>query len=266
MIQLCSIASGSSGNCIYIGTREVHLLIDAGISGKRIKAGLDYLQVDPSQLDGILITHEHSDHISGLGVMARKYHIPIYLTQKTWNTLKHFKTIGIIDESLLRFIQPDSSFIIKDCEITPFKTFHDAVDSVCYTFCSNERKVGFVTDTGIYDEYMIDHLRGSHILYIESNHDVNMLQVGSYPYYLKQRILSDLGHLSNELSSNLLREVIDDQLQYIVLAHLSKENNHPDLAYLTAKLTLDQLFHQTQKTIHLCVAKRDSHSEPIMII
>lgn len=263
MIQLCSIASGSSGNCIYIGTDEVHLLIDAGISGKRIKAGLDYLQVDPGLLDAILITHEHSDHISGLGVMSRKYHIPIYLTEKTWNTLKHYKTIGQIDEDLIHFIQVDSSFRLKDCVITPFKTFHDAVDSVCYTFQKGKHKVGFVTDTGSYNDYIVEHLRDSNILYIESNHDVNMLQVGAYPYYLKQRILSDVGHLSNELSSTLIREIMHEGLQYIILAHLSKENNHPDLAYITAKITLEQLL---QHSIHLCVAKRDSYSEPIIIM
>ncbi len=265
MIQLCSIASGSSGNCIYVGSSNTHLLVDAGISGKRIKAGLDAIQVDPASLDGILVTHEHSDHISGLGVMARRYKMPIYLTPKTWSVLRNYKTIGKVDESLIRFINADEPMMINDMKIIPFRTSHDAADPVCYTFETDDKKVGFATDLGVYDEYIVRHLEDSHILYIEANHDVKMLQAGGYPYYLKQRILSDMGHLSNELSTRLIADVIHDGLKHIVLAHLSKENNHPDIAYMEVKYLLDTVKKETDQTIELVVAKREIHSDPIIL-
>jgi len=265
MIQLCSIASGSSGNCIYVGTDNTHVLIDSGISGKRIKLGLDAISVNPQQLNGILVTHEHSDHVSGLGVMARRYKMPIYITKKTWATLSQYKTIGKIDNELIRFITPDQPFYIQDLLVSPFKTSHDAVDSVCYTFEKDHKKIGFATDLGIYDDYIINHLKDSHILFIEANHDIKMLQAGGYPYYLKQRILSDVGHLSNELSSSLIGDVYHDELEYIILAHLSKENNHPDVAYLEVKYLLDELKKQSNKEIQLVVARRDVHSELIKI-
>lgn len=265
MFQLCSLASGSSGNCIYVGNDNTHILIDAGISGKRIKEGLTSINIDPDNLDGILVTHEHSDHIKGLGVMARRHRIPIYLTSQTWSELKDNKTVGKIDEALIRFIKPDKAFYVNKMEIMPFKTFHDATDSVCYTFNSDNKKIGMVTDSGKFDEYMINHLRDSNLLYVEANHDVKMLESGSYPYYLKRRILSDLGHLSNEHSTRLISEIIHKELSHVVLAHLSKENNHPDIAYLEAKHLLDQVKKEKNYDIQLVVAKRDTHSEAIVI-
>jgi phosphoribosyl 1,2-cyclic phosphodiesterase len=265
MIQLCSLASGSSGNCIYIGTNETHILIDSGISGKRIKAGLDSIDIDPQRLDGILITHEHSDHISGLGVMSRRYKMPIYVTEKTWQELRNNKALGLIDEELIKIIKADQAFYIHDILVTPFKTSHDAVDSVCYTFTHKDKKIGFVTDLGNYDDYILKHLQGSHLLYLEANHDVKMLQVGGYPYYLKQRILSDVGHLSNELSTKLLEDLANESLKHVVLAHLSKENNHPDIAYLEAKYLIDRLKTRNNYDIELVVAKRDIHSEAIVL-
>ncbi len=266
MIQLCSIASGSSGNCIYVGNEDTHILIDAGISGKRIKAGLDYIEVDPNKLDGIFITHEHSDHILGLGIMARRYNMPIYITEKTWNKLKTYSSLGKINESLVNFIKPDTLIKIGSIQVMPFKTSHDATDSVCYTFVNDKYKIGIVTDLGNYDDYIIEHLKNSHILYIEANHDIKMLEAGSYPYYLKRRILSDIGHLSNELSTSLIENLIHDDLKYIVLAHLSKENNLPDIAYLEVKYLLDKTKICNNQDIELFVAKRDIHSEAIVLL
>jgi phosphoribosyl 1,2-cyclic phosphodiesterase len=265
MIQLCSIASGSSGNCIYIGTNDTHILVDAGISGKRIEAGLDSISVDPKKLDAILITHEHSDHILGLGVMARRYKMPIYTTSKTWNELKQIKSLGNIDESLIHIIIPDEPIVISDVHVMPFKTSHDAVDSVCYTFTHDDKKIGFATDLGNYDAYTIDHLKFSNLLYLEANHDIKMLEAGPYPYYLKRRILSDLGHLSNELSSQLISDLAHFNLEYVVLAHLSKENNHPDIAYLEAKYLIDTIKKESDIDIQLIIAKRDIYSEPVVL-
>ena len=265
MIQLCSLASGSSGNSIYIGTEHTHILVDAGVSGKRIEQGLASINVDPKTLQGILVTHEHSDHICGLGVMARRYRLPLFLTYRTWQVIHQSNKIGKVDESLLRFIEPDTFFYINDLKINPFRTSHDAVESICYSFENGNKKIGFATDLGRYDEYIVDQLRDSNVLYIEANHDINMLEAGSYPYYLKQRILSDLGHLSNESSSRLIFEVLSEHLEHIVLAHLSKENNHPDIAYVTIKNLLDEIYKETKQQINLTVANRDYHSNPIVI-
>jgi len=266
MLQLCSLASGSSGNCIYIGTDTTHILVDTGLSGKKIKDGLDSILIDPKALHGILVTHEHSDHISGLGVMVRRYKLPIYLTKETWHAIKRQGKVGEIEESYVRFIEPDKGFFIQDLWITPFKTSHDAAESVCYTFTHSHGKIGFATDLGVYNDYILEHLKGSNILYIEANHDVKMLEAGSYPYYLKQRILSDLGHLSNEVSTRLISDVIHNELKYIVLAHLSGENNHPDIAYLEVRNLLDYYYQNKFQHIELSVAKRDTYSKPVIII
>lgn len=232
-MKLCSIASGSSGNCSYIGSQTTGVLVDAGISGKKIEQGLSSIGVDPHDLKGLLITHEHSDHIRGVGVLARKYEIPIYATAETINAMLKSSSIGRIPEGLFRFVKPDCSFFIEDIEVNPFSISHDAANPVCYTFHSGNKKIGYATDLGKYDDYIVNHLKDSDLLFLEANHDVNMLMVGAYPYYLKQRILGDHGHLSNDLSAKLICELLHDKLKNIILAHLSKENNYEALAYET---------------------------------
>ena len=208
-MRLCSIASGSSGNCIYIGHASTHLLIDAGISGKRIEEGLRSIGIEPQDLSGVLITHEHSDHIQGVGVLARKYKVPLYGTVETFCAMKKGKTVS-----------------------------HDAANPVAYVFEADGKKIGMATDLGIYTEKTVEYLKDAGILYLESNHDVNMLMVGVYPYYLKQRILGEHGHLSNDSAAKLLCELHHDGLKHVLLAHLSKENNYPDLAYETVRAEL----------------------------
>ena len=238
-MKLCSISSGSDGNCIYIGNKETNFLIDAGISGKKIEAGLKDIDVDPEKIDAIFITHEHTDHIAGVGVMARRYGIPIYSTVETIYAMLHTKKVGRISEELLHYVNPDEKVTIKDIEITPFSISHDAANPVAYTFQGDGQKIGIATDLGTYDEYVVNHLQDSNLLLLEANHDVNMLQVGSYPYMLKQRILGSKGHLSNMVSANLLCKLLHDKLQHVILGHLSKDNNYPDLAYETVKCELE---------------------------
>jgi phosphoribosyl 1,2-cyclic phosphodiesterase len=264
MLGICSIASGSSGNCIYIGNHNTHLLIDTGISGKKIENGLKAIDVNPKELSGILITHEHSDHISGLGVMARRYKLPIYTTAKTWQEISAVKSVGNIDMHLFNEIKPDEPFAINDIIVNPFSTSHDASDSVCYTFSYHQKKISVATDLGCYDDYIIEKLKHSNVLFIEANHDVRMLEVGSYPYFLKQRILSDLGHLSNENSAKLILDLCHEELSYVILGHLSRENNHPSLAYESINLELKSNIHYNS-SINLSVAKRNEHSDLIMI-
>lgn len=237
-MELCSIASGSSGNCIYVGSNATHLLVDAGISGKKVESGLNTIGLSCRDLDGIMITHEHSDHIVGLGVLSRKYHIPIYATPKTLEAITQNKSLGKIEEELLIPIQADHSFMIKDIAVNPMKISHDAVDPVAYRFKYGNRKIAVVTDIGSYNDYTIESLKGMDALLLEANHDVNMVQVGPYPYRLKQRILGDRGHLSNELTGRLLGLLAHDNLQTVVLGHLSKDNNMPELAYQTVRVEL----------------------------
>lgn len=260
-MRMCSIASGSSGNCIYIGSSETNVLVDAGVSGKRIESGLNSIQVNPESLKGILITHEHSDHIQGIGVLARRYQVPIYGTVETINAILKQGNVGRIEESLLRFVKPDEEFELGDLVVEPFSMSHDACNPVCYTFRSDGHKIGMATDLGTFDDYIKEKLSGSEILYIEANHDVNMLMVGGYPYHLKQRILGDLGHLSNDLSAQLICELVHDELKHIVLAHLSKENNYAELAYETVKVELERTICNKEHMPSLAVANRDTVSE-----
>lgn len=265
-MRLCSIASGSSGNCIYVGSDTTHILVDAGISGKRTKEGLEKLGVKAGELDGIFITHEHADHISGLGVMARKYGVPIYGTKGTLEAVRNTASVGTIDESLFREIQTDTKITVKDLTLNPMRTSHDAADPVAYRISHGRQKLGIITDLGCYNDYTVECLRGMNALFIEANHDVNMLQVGPYPYYLKKRILGDRGHLSNELSGQLLSRLLNDEMQTIILGHLSKENNLPELAYETVRVEISMADNEYKANdFPIRVARRSDVSDIIEI-
>lgn len=264
-MKLCSIASGSSGNCIYVGNDTTGILVDVGISKKRIIEGLRQINVEPYAIKGIMITHEHSDHIKGLGVMSRQYEIPIYATKETIAGILESKSLGIIKEELFHEILPNEEFYLDEIEVNPFSICHDAKNPVCYTFSYGGHKVGIATDLGKYDDYIIKNLTGCEILLLEANHDVNMLQVGAYPYSLKRRILSDEGHLSNDTSGRLLCTLIHSGLKYIFLGHLSKENNYPELAYETVKYELNKQGVIEQFDFFMGVAKRDEPSRLVSI-
>ncbi len=237
-MRFCSIASGSSGNCIYVGSEAAHIFIDAGISGKRTQEGLKQLGIRPDELDGIFITHEHTDHISGLGVISRKFGIPVYGTRGTLEAVRRCRSLGVMDEGLFHEIKADEKIQVGDLIIDPMKICHDAAEPVAYRIRDGKKQLGIVTDLGCYNDYTIEGLQGMNALLIEANHDVKMLQAGSYPYYLKERILGDRGHLSNELSGRLLKELLHDGMQTIVLGHLSKENNLPELAYEAVRMEI----------------------------
>lgn len=245
-----TIASGSSGNCLYTGNEKTHILIDAGISCKRIIEGLKSFELEGKDIQGILITHEHTDHVSGLGVLARKFHIPIYGTEKTLRQILEMSSLGKIDKELLFPIHHEKSFSIGDIEIEPFSISHDAADPVSYVMHEQDKKLGMVTDLGFYDQRIVGMLKESDLLYVEANHDIHMVQAGPYPYYLKRRILSDQGHLCNEKAAELIVELTNDRLHNVILGHLSKENNYPDLALATVKNEVNQ-------SIQVDVAPRD---------
>jgi len=237
-MRLCSIASGSSGNCIYVGSDTTHLLVDVGISGKRIESGLKELELSGSDVDGILITHEHSDHIAGLGVLARKYGIPIYGSKGTIAALREIPGLGNVDDELFAELEADRKKVIKDLTISPMRISHDAGEPLAYRVSYGTRKVAVCTDLGVYNDYTVECLKGLDALVLEANHDVKMLQVGPYPYYLKQRILGERGHLSNENAGRLLSRILHDNMKAISLGHLSKENNLPELAYEAVRMEI----------------------------
>ena len=240
MLRLLSIASGSSGNCIYLGSDHTHVLIDAGISRKRIEEGLDLAGIKPEELAGIFVTHEHSDHVKSLGIMARKYGIPMYATEGTLDAVRKDSSQGRYDTGLFRIIEPDSDVQLGDLTVHPFHTYHDAADPVGYRIASGRFQAAVATDTGHFDDYLVDNLKNLNAVLLESNHDVRMLEAGTYPYYLKRRILGDCGHLSNENCGRLLCQVLNDDLEHVFLGHLSKENNIPELAYEAVRCEIAQ--------------------------
>lgn len=260
-MKLTSIASGSSGNCIFVSATEGKLLVDTGISAKRIEQGLLELGESAKNLDGILITHEHIDHINGLGVMMRRYKLPVFATAGTIDSILQTRKLGEMDKSLFYAVTPDVPFQIKDIVVDPTSIWHDAKDPVCYSFYSKGIKASIATDLGNFDDYLVEKLSDSHILFVEANHDIKMLEVGRYPYSLKQRILGSRGHLSNERSGQLICRLMCDKLKKIYLGHLSQDNNYPDLAYETVKLELTvHNIDLNERNIHMEVAKRDSLS------
>lgn len=234
-MKIASIASGSSGNCIYISNNNTNIIIDAGISMKRIDEGLSKCNTCLKDIDGILITHEHIDHIKGIGVISRKYNIPMYGTSETIKGILRTTSLGEVDKDLFSPIEAEKEFFINELKIKPFSISHDAKNPVAYRVESYDRSVAVVTDLGKYDDYIVSNLEGLDAVLIEANHDVNMLQVGTYPYYLKQRILSEIGHLSNEDSGKLLNEILHDGMKNIILGHISRENNYERLAFETIK-------------------------------
>ena len=265
-MRLCSIASGSSGNCIYIGDDTTHLLVDTGISKKRIEEGLKELEIKGDELQGILITHEHVDHIQGLGVFSRKYAVPVYATHGTIEGIKANKNIGRLPEGLLHEVQVDQTFRLGDMDIRPFAISHDANEPSGYRIENEKKSVAVATDLGVYDDYTVEHLSDLNAVVLEANHDIHMLEVGPYPYPLKRRVMGDRGHLSNELSGKLLCDILHDDLQYVVLGHLSKENNYEELAYETVKLEIsigDNPYKGDD--IPMMVAKRDQVSDIITL-
>lgn len=228
-MTVTTLASGSSGNCILISHQTVHVLVDAGISCRRIKNALGTLGLNPAELAGVLITHEHADHISGLATLFKQYHLPVWCSRGTGRQLCY--RIAFLDEVLHTF-QPGEGFALDNLQVGTFATLHDAADPVGYTFFDGNRKAAVVTDLGVVTSVVEDSVRGADLLVAEANHDPGMLRDGPYPYYLKQRILGDHGHLSNYACAELACRT---GAKTVVLAHLSAENNSPRLALQTVR-------------------------------
>lgn len=262
-VRFCPIASGSSGNCIYAGTESTNILFDAGLSGKRIKEGLDILKVDGTNIDALFITHEHSDHIKGAGIISRRFDIPIYATEGTWEAMED--TIGNIGRKNKKFIYSGETCVINDMCIMPFDIPHDAAEPVGYSIFAKDFKMTIATDLGHVTDTVKENIQGSDVLLLESNHDVDMLKCGSYPWALKQRILGDKGHISNETAGKLISEIMDGKLKHIYLGHLSDENNEPHLAYETVKSILNENDIKVGTYLKMDMASRYSNSCPVIL-
>ena len=251
----CSLASGSSGNCHLINDGENSILIDAGLSGKRIENKLKKVDIDPKTLIAILVTHEHSDHIRGVGVLSRRYNIPIYANKGTWDGMN--TKIGEIRENNIKCFNSTEDFNIRDFNIKSYDISHDANEPVGFSIEKDKVKISIVTDLGYIDENIIEQVRDSNLVVLESNHDEEMLKAVSYPYFLKIRILSNIGHLSNETAGNAIIDLVNKNVESILLAHLSRENNFPELAIETVKNILDDEKIIVGEDIGLDLAHRD---------
>lgn len=264
-INFCTIASGSSGNSVFVSTPKANILIDAGLSGKTIESGLISNGLNCGFIDALFITHEHTDHIKGAGVLSRRYDLPIYATAGTWDYLNHYEAIGKVAGKNKMYITPGMPICIGDMEIMPFDIPHDANQPVGYTIKSGTRKVAIATDLGHISDNVAKNVNEADIILIESNHDLQMLENGSYPAHLKRRILSDTGHLSNVSCGRFLVDVFSSKTKYIFLGHLSQENNRPVLAYETVKDILLSNKIDVGSSVGLYLANRHSPSAMVVL-
>jgi phosphoribosyl 1,2-cyclic phosphodiesterase len=228
---VCVLASGSKGNAIYISNGRTSILFDAGLSGKEIQQRMFVRQLDPKSLTGIVVSHEHSDHIRGVGILSRRFNLPVYISPKTAKAAS--RQIGKLHQT--SYFYCGKTFNIQGLKIRPFTTCHDAEDPAGFTISYKGQKVGLATDLGVATGMVKEHLKRCNLLILEANHDMEMLINGPYPWYLKQRIKSRNGHLSNEDSGNLLGNLLHNNLTCVILAHLSEQNNHPEKALKSVK-------------------------------
>ncbi len=252
-MRYCSIASGSSGNCHYVEMGGVSVLVDMGTTLKAAADNLMKVGVDPASPVALFITHEHADHIRGVGPWARKFHLPVFATEGTWEGME--RTVGRIDPLQKRVIEPGRGYYIRDLRIEPFYTYHDANEPVGYVFTCGSEKLAIMTDTGMVSGEMRKLLAGCKLAVVEANHDIEMLMGGPYPLSLKRRIRSNLGHLSNEDCGHLIAELWQASPDCeFVLAHLSEENNRPEQVLETVRGILQ--YRLGRCDCHLTIAER----------
>lgn len=256
-MNLYPIRSGSTGNAVLVYTDKTKILIDCGVSGKTVEEGIKKIGIDPSELSAILVTHEHNDHIKGIGVMMRRYKLDVYANKKTWSAMED--SFGKIDERNKKIIDESGKIKIGDIEAESFKIPHDAVDPVGYNIVSGNRKISVATDIGYLNEELFAALKGSNAVLLEANHDKSMLEMGSYPYYLKQRIKGKEGHLSNDEAGLAAKYLYKMGTRRIILGHLSKENNYPLLAQQTVLNILKE--EGIEDKIKISVASGDEEGE-----
>jgi len=233
------LASGSTGNASIIETKEARLMVDAGLSARKLEQLMELRNVDPRTLDGILITHEHSDHIKGLDVLARKYELPVYANEKTWRAME--RHVAGIPDHKRHIVRTGETLRFGSLQVESFAVSHDAAEPVGYCFSLNGLKLSFATDLGYVSEKVMERIIDSDVLVLESNHDIEMLRVGAYPWNIKRRILSDVGHLSNDMAGEALARVVEaGAVRRVYLAHLSRDCNLMELARMTVESVVEE--------------------------
>lgn len=263
MFNFCSLYSGSSGNSLLVETENTKLLIDAGVSSKKIENALLDMNVEPSSLDGILITHEHSDHVQGLGTFSKKFDLPVFVNQETLDAMP--KQRDKINSNNIKTFKVTDKFSIKDLDIKPFSIPHDAVNPCGFNIWKDDKKISIATDIGHMTNDILKRLEESLFVMLESNYDPEVLRCSSYPFPLKSRIAGPTGHLSNEMAGKTISHLLQSGLKNAMLGHLSKESNFPELAYQTVmdELIVNKSF--DTNSIGLNVASRDCSSKLITI-
>ena len=256
MLQFCSLYSGSTGNSLFVQSDTTKILVDAGVSAKKITEALNSISVDIDSIDAILVTHEHIDHVKSLSTLSTKYNIPVFATSGTWDAMPENKSkISLQNQKSFKLVD---KFEIGDIKISPFSIPHDAADPCGFNLLCNDKKISIATDIGHMTKDIIHKLEDSSLLMLESNYDPEVLKCGSYPYRLKTRILGPTGHLANSTAGKTISLLLESGLNTAILGHLSKENNFPDLAYRTVLEEL-RLSNSNFDKLDLSVASR---SEP----
>lgn len=255
MFKFCSLYSGSTGNSLFVETPNTKILIDAGESAKKIVSALSNICVDIENIDAILVTHEHSDHVKGLGTLSKKYNIPVYSNNGTWQAMP--VQSSKIENSNKRLFNSNKLFSVGELKIFPFSIPHDAAEPCGFNIYYNNNKISIATDLGHIDSNIISKLENSSFILLESNYDPEILKCSSYPYNLKQRISGPYGHLSNILAGQAISYLAQNGLKSVMLGHLSKENNFPELAY---KTVMNELIESNKdfdySSFNLSIAKR----------
>lgn len=262
MFRFCSLYSGSSGNSLYVESNKTKLLVDCGESAKKIVNSLSDIDVDIEKIDGILVTHEHIDHVKSLGTLSKKYDIPIYTNLETLKAMPD--QINKIKPENIHIFDFSNDFEIGDLQIHPFSIPHDAANPCAFNIIYNNKKMSIATDIGHITPEIINNLEKSCFMLLEANYDPNILKCSPYPYHLKERISGPLGHLSNNMAGQTISHLIDSGLKNVMLGHLSKENNFPELAY---KTVMEEIIENNypEKSIKLNVATRFNHTPLIDI-
>ena len=263
MLNFCSLYSGSSGNSLFVETENTKILVDAGMSCKKIEEALHSIEVDPSSINAILVTHEHSDHVKGMSTISKKFDIPVFATKETFEAMPaHTEKLS---EKNINFLNPSEKFHIDDLEILPFSIPHDAANPCGYNIIKDNHQISIATDIGHMTKPILNYLEGSEFILLESNYDPEVLKCSSYPFMLKSRIASDIGHLSNSVAGKTISYLSkNSNLNTAMLGHLSKESNFPELAYQTV---VDELISNCggNPSIKLSVANRDCPSKLITL-
>jgi phosphoribosyl 1,2-cyclic phosphodiesterase len=263
-LNFCSLSSGSSGNCYYLGNEFHGILIDAGISSNTIRRFLKNMDISMQTIMGVLITHNHIDHIRGLEVLTRKNHLPAFTTDKIWKSILSPKSK--ISRDCIREIPMKRKFYLAGFDIEAFPVCHDAPETIGFHICAGDKKITIVTDLGHICQTAAPYIKAANLLVIESNYDEQMLVNGNYPHFLKERIRSDHGHLGNHQTSAFLADIISDNLSHICLAHLSKNNNTPEIVLQTLQQTFSERGIMPNGQPRVLILNRNVPSEVIKLI